>query len=173
MKVAITGHTSGIGKSLSEIFVNSLGFSKSNGFDLRSEFYRRKMYTHIHGCDVFINNADLGWHQTSLLYELWEQWKDKEKVIVNIGSNASDYNQNFARPYNIQKRALEDACLQLQQASQPCKVVLIKPGYVDTPRVSSISATKIDPNELSIYIKEIIEMKNKTFWIPVITLYPR
>lgn len=173
MKVAITGHTSGIGKALTNVFLDSVGFSRKNGYDLHNRFIREKMYNEISDCDVFINNADLGWNQSVLLYELWEKWKDKDKLIVNIGSDAADYNQSIARPYNIQKRALQDACLQLQQASQPCKVVLVKPGYVDTPRVQHITATKMDPKELAPYIKELVELRNSTFWIPVVTLYPR
>ena len=173
MKVAITGHTSGIGLALSKTFLGSVGFSKSNGFDLHKPFERQRMYGLIGDCDVFINNADLGWDQTVLLYELWEKWKDKEKIIVNIGSEAADQKKNFARQYNVHKLALQEACLQLQQADQPCKVVLVKPGYVDTPRVKNILATKMDPSELASYIKGLIEMNHSTFWIPVVTLYPR
>lgn len=173
MKIAITGHTSGIGKSLSGVFHDYIGFSRSNGFDLRIRANRLRMYEVIQDSDIFINNADLGWEQTTLLYELWEQWKDKEKLIVNIGSDAADYQPSFARAYNVQKRALQDACLQLQQAYQPCKVMLIKPGYIDTPRVQQISATKMDPREVALYIKDLIEMKNSTFWVPIVTLYPR
>jgi len=172
MKVAITGHTSGIGQGLSELFEH-IGFSRSNGYDLRFREHRVRMLKEISDCDVFINNADLGWEQTSLLFEVWEQWKDKEKIIVNIGSNAADYRPNFSRPYNVQKTALQDACLQLQQAYRPCKVILIKPGYVDTPRVQHINAIKMDPRELAHYIKELVDMKHKSFWIPVVTIYPR
>jgi hypothetical protein len=173
MKVAITGHTSGIGNSLTGVFPDFIGFSRKNGYDLHNISIRGKMYTEIEDCDIFINNADLGWNQTKLLYELWDRWKDKDKLIVNIGSTAADYNQPIARPYNIQKRALQDACLQLQQAQQSCKVMLVKPGYVDTPRVQQINATKMDPGEVALYIKDLIEMKNSTFWVPIVTLYPR
>jgi NAD(P)-dependent dehydrogenase (short-subunit alcohol dehydrogenase family) len=173
MRIAITGHTSGIGKELSNLYTDVIGFSRTNGFDLRLRANRQRMFLTIQDCDIFINNADLGWEQTTLLYELWEQWKDKEKLIVNIGSDAADYNPNFARPYNVQKRALQDACLQLQQAYQPCKVMLVKPGYIDTPRVQQINATKMDPTEVALYIKDLTEMKNRTLWTPIVTLYPR
>jgi len=173
MKVAITGHTSGIGLALTKVFPEHVGFSRANNYNLHVASTRAKMYDEIRDCDVFINNADLGWHQTALLYELWDKWKDSGKIIVNIGSEASDQKKNFARAYNVQKLSLQEACLQLQQAQQPTKVVLVKPGYVNTPRVEQISATKMDPNELALYIKELIEMKHTSFWIPVVTLYPR
>jgi len=173
MKVAITGHTSGIGKELANVFSDYIGFSRKNGYDLHNRIVREKMYAEIGDCDIFFNNADIGWNQSALLYELWDKWKDTNKIIVNIGSDSADYNQPIARPYNIQKRALQDACLQMQQSNQLCKVVLLKPGYVDTPRVQHITATKIDPRELALYIKQLVELKNSTFWIPVVTLYPR
>lgn len=173
MKTAITGHTSGLGLALAEAFPDSIGFSRSNGYDLNLHSTRMKMYGEIDGCDVFINNAPINWNQTALLYELWEKWKNRDKIIVNIGSDAADYTQNIARPYNVQKKSLQDACLQLQHASQPCKVVLIRPSYIDTPRVSHINASKMDPKELAQFIKEVVEQKHSTFWIPVVTLYPR
>ena len=36
MKVSITGHTSGIGKHLYESLDNTIGFSRSNGFDIEN-----------------------------------------------------------------------------------------------------------------------------------------
>jgi NADP-dependent 3-hydroxy acid dehydrogenase YdfG len=173
MGVAITGHTSGIGKALYEVFPGAKGYSSRTGYQLHDKNTRERMFSDCDSCDIFINNAPLGWNQIVLLYELWERWKDRDKLIINIGSDASDYNQSVARPYNIQKRALEDACLQMQQSNTLCKVMLIKPGYVDTPRVAGVNATKMDPRELAQYIKELSEMRNSTFWIPVVTLYPR
>lgn len=173
MKVAITGHTKGIGKALSEVFPEYIGYSRKTGHDLNNRVIREKMFNEIIDCDIFINNANIGWNQSVLLYELWEKWKEKDKLIVNIGSIAADYNQYVARPYNIQKKSLQDACMQLQHAQQPCKVVLVKPGYVDTPAVQNITATKMDPKELALYIKELVELRYSTFWIPVVTLYPR
>lgn len=173
MKVGITGHTSGIGLALAEVYPDHIGFSRSNGYDLFDKSSRERMLAEIDSCDVFINNAPIGWQQINLLYELWEKWKDTDKIIVNIGSNSGDYVQNLAKPYSVQKKALQDACLQLQHSNQPCKVVLIKPGYVDTPRVDQIIATKMDPRELATFIKETVDNRYRTFWIPVITLYPK
>lgn len=175
MKVAITGHTTGIGLSLTRVFIDFLGFSRKTGYDLHNRIIREKMYSEISDCDVFINNANLGWNQSVLLYEIWEKWKDKDKLIINIGSVAADYNQTISTPYNIQKRALQDACLQLQQESRLCKIVLVKPGYVDTPVVKHVKAAKMDPDELALYIKELVELRQtaSTFWISVVTLYPR
>jgi NAD(P)-dependent dehydrogenase (short-subunit alcohol dehydrogenase family) len=42
MKVAITGHTSGIGKALSDVFSDVIGFSRRNGYDLHNRVIREK-----------------------------------------------------------------------------------------------------------------------------------
>jgi short-subunit dehydrogenase involved in D-alanine esterification of teichoic acids len=170
MKLAITGHTSGIGKSLFNLFPDSMGFSRANGFNLEDLSVRKQVVELAKDCDVFVNNAYAS--QTQLLYLLWEQWKEKEKVIVNISSDAGDYNHNKAYPYAIYKRTLDDASLQLQQSKLPCKVMNIRPSYVDTPRVAHIEAKKMDPDDLALYIKYLLEM-DRTFWIPVVTIYPR
>ena len=173
MKIALSGHTSGLGKSIQKIFPDAMGFSRSNGFDLTLLENRRKMYDSIIEYDIFINNAYLRFQQVNLLYELWEKWKNQDKLIINIGSDAGDYNQDYARPYTVHKRALEDACIQLQHSSSPCRVILLKPGYIDTPRVEEIALPKINPDELSLYIKELIEQRHKTFWISTVTVYPK
>lgn len=173
MKIAITGHTQGIGRALTEVFPNHVGFSRNNGYDLNTIYGRHKAYRDMADCTVFVNNAPIGWNQIILLYELWDQWRNTENTIINIGSDAADYSQTTARPYSIQKKALQDTCLQMQQSSNSCRVMLIKPGYVDTPRVSEIDSHKIDPLELANYVKDLIENPYRTFWVPVITMYPK
>ena len=37
MKVAITGHTQGIGKAIAELYPDHIGFSRSNGYDITDE----------------------------------------------------------------------------------------------------------------------------------------
>lgn len=173
MKVSITGHTSGLGKELSTLYTEYLGFSRSNGFDLTMAELRSKTIAESADCDIFFNNAPIGWAQIELLYELWEHWKDKDRLIVNIGSNSAEYNQNFAKPYTVQKRALQDACLQMQHSTNKCKVMIVQPGYIDTPRVQSIVSAKINPKELALFIQEMAERRNSSFWIPTITIYPK
>lgn len=171
MKIAITGHTSGIGAALHRLYPDALGMSRKTGHDISTVNGRFNIINDVKGCDVFINNAQSNFAQVGLLYQLWNEWQDTDKTIVCISSDASNYNHNEARPYTIHKRALEDACLQLQHAGKPCKVICVKPGYVDTPRVEMIDAKKMDPNDFASFVKELLEMK-RTFWIPVVTLYP-
>jgi hypothetical protein len=175
MRVAITGHTAGIGKAIADIFPSPILFSKSTGYDIEQQADRVKIINESAECDVFINNAHIDFGQECLLLEAWEKWKDTNKIIINIGSVSADYVHNNAyvhHRYAIQKQALESSCKYMAQSGKPCKVVLIKPGYVDTQRVSHVSTPKIDVNEFAMYIKTLIEQPYSTFWIPIVTLYP-
>lgn len=57
MKIAITGHTKRIGKAIYDAFPNSLGFSKSTGYDINNKDSRAKIVQAISDCDIFVNNA--------------------------------------------------------------------------------------------------------------------
>jgi hypothetical protein len=176
MKVAITGHTSGIGQALLDLYPDALGFSRSNGYDITIKDTRNKIIEESYDCDVFINNAYAEFGQQCLLYELWENWKDKNRIIVNLGSRAADFVNNARYPhyrYSIQKQALESASIYMSNSMRSCKVVCVKPGYVDTDSVRNVLEKKMDPKELALYIKELVELRYSTFWIPVVTLYPR
>jgi NAD(P)-dependent dehydrogenase (short-subunit alcohol dehydrogenase family) len=175
MKVAITGHTRGIGKSLSKIFPDFLGFSRSNGYDINDPVARQRILAESIDCDVFVNNAHCDFGQQYLLYDFWEAWQSKNKIIVNIGSRAADYVYHREYPhykYSIQKLALEGASKYMTHCLRPCKVICVKPGYVDTEGVRDKPGNKMDPDDLATFIKELVE-NDKSFWIPVVTLYPR
>ena len=151
MKIAITGHTSGVGKSLYNKLKKDghrvFGFSRSNGYDLsnKKEFiklvnevahpdnlvYSDKNWRSITETDIFINNAYHNWSQVDLLYEVYHDWKDKDKIIINIGSVTGDSSKKYMHEYQIHKIALDNACKQLQPLGK-CKVVNVRPGWIDT-----------------------------------------
>ena len=87
MKIAITGHTSGIGKALYNRCKEQslprhepIGFSRSNGYDINMLTKTLKQFhTRATDCDVFVNNAHDKFAQVDLLYALWEEWKDEKK----------------------------------------------------------------------------------------------
>jgi NAD(P)-dependent dehydrogenase (short-subunit alcohol dehydrogenase family) len=85
--------------------------------------------------DVYINNAHYEWSQTDLLYKLWEKNKDRNCMIMNISSGLSDVAHSKVWRYPIYKNALDQASVQLQQIESNCRVVLVKPGLMDTGRV--------------------------------------
>jgi NAD(P)-dependent dehydrogenase (short-subunit alcohol dehydrogenase family) len=133
MKYAITGHTRGIGQGLfKKLSPDAIGFSKSTGYNILIEESRNKIIQYSKDCDVFINNAYSEDGQLKLLYELFDFWENENKIIINIGSEASCGIRRFSHPYAAHKAALDKASEQLSHLNKPCRVVNIKFGWVGT-----------------------------------------
>jgi len=146
MKIAITGHSRGIGKSLFDMLSvdhECQGFSRSNGFDINKnqDLIIRAVINH----DVFINNAYSTHAQLDLLNLIWEHWsKDDSKTIVNI-SSMSKYpgiSSNHTG-YSAHKAALSHQAflLMFKNPERRCRMINVNPGYVRTDMVSHISDT--------------------------------
>ena len=159
MLVAITGHESGLGKALYNVFDNTLGFDITNGYDINNYLQILDEADH---CDVFINNAYSGFSQVNLLEELFNRWRNSNKIIVNISSVAPNYNTDYEtfRLYPTHKLALDDACYRLQGISKSCKVINIKPHFIDTNMSKEFEGEKLDPLYVATEIKEIVLTKN-------------
>jgi len=133
MKIAITGHTRGFGEYLYETLSlehEVIGFSKSTGYDITNKSSRNKIIELSSECQIFINCAQQGFYQTELLYELFHEWKDEKKLIINIGSNSRDFtNRDVPYKYSVEKYALNSASKQLGRISK-CKVTTVDFGYL-------------------------------------------
>jgi len=137
-KIAITGHSAGIGLALSKIYESQgheiIGLSRRNGYNIRSV---PKLTSIIEPCDIFINNAQVGFAQTELLFSVYQAWQQKEKTIINISTlmtsePASSLPGLEMMQYYVQKRTLEEAIVQLRGLHQWPKLCLVKPGGVAT-----------------------------------------
>lgn len=163
-KIAITGHTSGIGLALYTDLAQHyevVGLSRTNGYDLSTEEGFHKILLQIAEVDVFINNAYSYWKQTDLLYALFDSWKSEPKVIINISSNSGDGTKNYKHPYAVHKAALDKACEQLNAIPDAqCRVVNIKPAWVKTPRTEQIKTSEpmLAPNDISKVVCWILQM---------------
>lgn len=137
MKVAITGHTKGIGKSIYDILSKNhevSGFSRSNGYDI-SKFYE----VIVNNClnyDVFINNAYCHNYQLLIFNKLLDAWKyNGDKTIINIGSRAmyTQFTEAYS-PYALHKRQLHDASIKHvfsgKADERRCRVITICPGQL-------------------------------------------
>ena len=100
MKVAITGHASGVGLALADAFrargAEVVGLPPSDGQDHAA--YRERVAAAAAGCDVFVNapdphDADT---QIQLLFRLTRAWQGQDKTIINLGSSAGDRTVNGA-----------------------------------------------------------------------------
>ena len=143
MKIAITGHTAGIGQGLAKILQSRghdiTGLSQRYSDNIRNT---PKIVEKILPCDMFINNAQAGYAQTDLLYAVWQAWKGQVgKHIWNISTmmtqsptTAEHETQSVVgiNAYRNQKIALEDAHHQLSAKEFLPKMILIRPGAVAT-----------------------------------------
>ena len=136
--IAITGHTNGIGAEIYSRFgPNSLGFSLSNGYDITVQSSRKKIIDAMRDCDVFINNAAAGYGQVDLLIELFHEWKDSQKLIVNVGSRIAEITLPRHRlhllHHSAQKKALKTTVAEIQ--GYTCNVEYVWFAYVGTPKI--------------------------------------
>ena len=178
-KIAITGHTRGIGLALTERLDQDnyevRGYSKSNGFNiLRPNGVIKDIIDW--DADVFVNNAYAPEAQSRLLYKIYEQWVDKPKLIINMGATSSDSINNFAQlgynpdwtPYVSDKARLDWASLQLSNQFKHgmCRVTMIKPGFVDTDSTAWLKGLVEDymmtADSVAEMIEWVIELEDNT-----------
>lgn len=115
-----------------------LGFSRSNGYDLRDWSIMQKMINQIQDYDIFINVAKPDFVQTTILYELWKVWKNQHKTIINISSGIT-YSPVCPKPlfddpamdaYRTAKISLNEASSQLSYRSTWPKIILVNPSHL-------------------------------------------
>lgn len=174
MKIAITGHSKGIGKACFDMLSKEhdvIGFSRSNGFNIKEP---ENIITASVGCDIFINNAyrfntD---DQLHLFNVFFNQWKDDPyKTIINIGSKSKYYPYNPNMPqlttnfrssknYNDAKTNLANEIYEKQLfTSKKCKVTNINPGYTNTDLTARLvdKVNMLTPEDVANTVKWIID----------------
>ena len=163
MKIAITGHTAGIGKTFAEQLTKRghtiVGISRREGENIRRVPHTASL---IEPCDLFINNAQTGYAQTELLYEIWNRWQGQQKYIWNISTMMTESpvnSQPDGQPdltmsqYRNQKLALEEASRQLRFKNSWPQISIIRPGGVATQdRYDNSKKT-----DVKIWVKSIID----------------
>jgi hypothetical protein len=145
MKVVITGHTWGIGKSLYEHFQRYsgwevVGLSRSNGYDIDADF--DKVVEAASGCFLFINNAYRDKQQTKLVTAL----KDKVTKMIVMGSVSRLYPELIHTDYVHDKQDLAEAC----------RLISIDPNGIDVLHLdlSFIEGQDPDPNKPTDFISD-------------------
>jgi NAD(P)-dependent dehydrogenase (short-subunit alcohol dehydrogenase family) len=161
--VAITGHTSGLGQALFSKCMSPIGFSRSNGFNISTSADRLKIINAVRDTKIFINNAHCNYNQTDMLYELFDVWKDKDKLIINIGSETTAGIKTYAHQYAAQKAALDKASEQLSHLNTHCKVLNIRFGWIGTQHVVSNNLTDnyIDVTDAAEFVLSQAKWANK------------
>ena len=163
MKIGLTGHTSGIGKHFADTCPYEIvGFSRSNGYDISLRSGRTKIIEDSHDCDVLINNAYYGFNQTNLLLEYYHAYKDERKLIVNIGSYATEVVLQQWQEllyYQSTKKSLLQLHDDLTQLDPVLKLGYVTFSYVGTERV----LTKYPHLEEYISPTEAVQL----YWEPI------
>ncbi|MGE0631901.1 MAG: hypothetical protein AB7O96_05810 [Pseudobdellovibrionaceae bacterium] len=170
MKIAITGHSSGLGKAFKEAGEKAghecLGFSRTNGYDISKPENRKRIIEESFDADLFINNA-FNWQDSSQLemfFEIFEAWKTRPgKIILNISSRAPEYFElpSVQMKYGVYKAALDIASVQAEkQHGRKCQIVNLKLGKMDTPAIAHIHCEKLKPDFVANYVFEVLSRKD-------------
>lgn len=166
MKVAITGHTQGIGKAIfDEMTKRSYqvhGYSRSNGWDISLQEIRTQIVNETSDFDVFINNAYYPIAQFELLRSLVGQWHGTKKLIVNVGSKSvyADVVPDFAQDYVKDKQKQHEFINSRRLQSRP-QILNLTLGLVDTHMSSRFLAEKLSPAEVAVTLVNLLEIKDR------------
>ena len=178
MKIAITGHTAGIGQALAQQYTRSgheiVGLSKREGNNIRNI---PKICDQIEPCDVFVNNAQAGYAQTELLFEMAQRWSGTQKHIVVISTQMTQYPVSVLPGlemdhYRIQKVTLEESVKQLRNRELGMTFTIVRPGNIATSADKTVPPAA-DVNNWAQTLIEILDLATKNkLCIPEISLGP-
>lgn len=178
MKIAITGHTAGIGKALAHECTQSgheiVGLSAREGNNIRNI---PKICSQIEPCDIFINNAQAGFAQTELLFEMAQRWQGTKKHIIVISTIMTQYSVSVLPgldmdQYRIQKVTLEESVKQLRNRQLDVNITVVRPGNIATSPDKTVPPAA-DVNNWAKTLLDLFEMaKNNNLAISDISLGP-
>jgi nucleoside-diphosphate-sugar epimerase len=178
MKIAITGGTAGIGQALGNAYQSRghevVVLSRRTGHNIR---VTPKTADAIESCDMFINNAQVAFAQTELLYEMAQRWSGTKKHIMVITTMMTQQPVSSLpgldmNAYRVQKVALEEAVKQIRHQRLGVKITLVRPGNIAT------SADKTVPPaaDVDVWAEVLVSMLEKAqannLIIPDISLGP-
>jgi len=164
VKIAITGHSRGIGKALATALENEhevIGFSRSNGYNISNPHSFKKILKKINDCDIFINNAYSRPHQTEMLKAVVKQWEGTDKAIINMSSMWCYYDSpvDFAQDYKADKIE-QNAFIEnkIRSAVFQPKIINVIPGLTNTDMISYMPiSSSINPEDVAKTIKFAID----------------
>lgn len=169
MKIAITGHTSGIGKALYLHYSNAghelIGFSKSSGYDIANSEVRERICYLADECDMFVNNAynNFDDSQLEMLKLMANSWQNSDKLIVNISSRWTKDKHQYCLTKLAQDQFIESLMY------NKLHVVNLKPGWIDTPRVNFYAGNKMPVDNVCqvmdfiLSVRGIFKVQSMTF----------
>lgn len=178
MKIAITGHSRGIGKALTRAYQarghEVVGLSRSTGDNIHNT---QKICDAIEPCDVFVNNAQSGYAQTELMFEMAQRWHKTRKHIMVISTMLTQEPVSCLPGlamdhYRLQKVTLEQAVAQLRGRNLEIQFTIIRPGDIATADHKTVPPSA-DVNNWAQGLVNLFELaQNQGLVIPDISLGP-
>jgi len=178
MKIAITGHTAGIGQALARQYTSLgheiVGLSKREGNNIRNI---PKICDQIESCDMFVNNAQAGYAQTELLFEMARRWSGTKKHIIVVSTMMTqDPTSVFTGldmdQYRIQKVALEESVKQIRNRRLQIKLTIVRPGNIATNPDKTVPPAADVDNWAQTLIEIFNTAEKNNLSIPEISLGP-
>jgi hypothetical protein len=178
MKIAVTGHTAGIGLALSQQYQSLgheiVGISRREGNNIRNT---PRTCDLIEPCDMFINNAQAGYAQTELLFEMATRWSGTRKHIMVI-STMMTQDPTSVLPgldmdhYRLQKVSLEEAVKQIRNRRIGVKLTIVRPGNIATSADKTVPPAADVDNWAQTLVQIFEFVREKNLVVPEISLGP-
>ncbi len=154
-RIAITGHTQGIGLALYNYYQNQgkevIGFSLDNGWDISRDL--TTIINQTEDCDLFFNHAYCDNYQTAIA-QRWhvKHWRHNH-WIVNTSSEVSlsepivSSQMPWLAKYQEHKQNLNVISRQINSSYSKCKSITLLLPHVDTNfmLIDIISGLTLDP----------------------------
>jgi NAD(P)-dependent dehydrogenase (short-subunit alcohol dehydrogenase family) len=178
MKIAITGHTAGIGQALAQEYTLAgyeiIGLSQREGNNIRNT---AKICDKIEPCDVFVNNAQAGYAQTELLFEMANRWQGTKKQIIVISTMMAQEPVSSLPGlemdhYRVQKVALEEAVHQIKNRRLGLRFNVVRPGYIATQPGQTVPPAADVNNWAKVLVGMFRMAESNDLSIPDISLGP-
>lgn len=129
----------------------------------------------IEPCDMFINNAQAGYAQTELLFEMTQRWQGQNKQIMIISSMMTQdpvASLSGLDQYRVQKTALEQAVQQIRFRDRRIKMILVRPGNIATSADKTVPPAADVDNWARTLIEILEQADQRSLYIPEISLGP-
>lgn len=138
MNIAITGTSSGLGRSLEDFFKKDAKIYSMNE-PLNS--YIGNLKVHLKECDIFINNKWEYELQTNIFKEASKLWMYENKTIVNILTSAVYYGSMNIR-YADDKKVLHDYTINNRLDDKKLRVINIYPNALQRSKQTAYATLK-------------------------------
>ena len=168
MKVALTGHSKGIGAALARTLTDQghvvVGYDLTNSYDITQPGVIKTIVEMSSDCDVFINNAYVDVAQTKLFNAIISAWQYTDKMIINISSKMVFRSDIVENKHVIYKRnKLDQNKIVRSRINYTTPHILnIISGFVDTDlTIPWGDSDKMNPDDFAQLVIHLISLRDK------------